>query len=439
MKLIKLKCEDCGATLDANKDLEKIICNYCGNEILIDDEATKIKRVEKAKLESRKLNHEQDMKEKKDKQELMMQWNEKTIKNLIIIFGLIFIITIPMVVLITIIVPKTSESPEASNQITETNNTDKYTIDYQNEKDFEKAINNGKKVINKIVKFAVKEYKPNSALGINCWSGEHLNFVSTQEIEVQKGDEVIGRITKEPLEFLGSWKIEYEVLKIIKKEKIIKEDENIKKEEKEVKNEEKIIKINLSVYINKNYLEVVDELKETGFTNVITEKKETKDEKNADKTVNEILVDNKEITKNDTEFNKNSEIKVIFWELTELTPEELIKPPKGSKLEKDYETESKNDIYYINIEGIKNVPTIKKWGKATITDGVYEYFEYLEKHGFKIKVTKSKSREPYSGFWYYESEFTATKDGKTWKLYCDIQDEKYVEYEFRIEKNKTEQ
>ena len=66
MNLIKLKCENCGATLDANKDLEKIICNYCGSEVLIDDDATKLKRLEDVKLKARKDNHEQSLKERKE-------------------------------------------------------------------------------------------------------------------------------------------------------------------------------------------------------------------------------------------------------------------------------------------------------------------------------------------------------------------------------------
>lgn len=69
MKLIKLKCENCGAVLEVNEDLEKIHCNFCGTEILIDDEATNLKRIEDVKLQARKNNYEQDMKEKKDKEE----------------------------------------------------------------------------------------------------------------------------------------------------------------------------------------------------------------------------------------------------------------------------------------------------------------------------------------------------------------------------------
>ena len=48
MKLVKLKCEGCGATLKVNEELKKVTCNYCGTEFFIDDE---VKRVEITKNE----------------------------------------------------------------------------------------------------------------------------------------------------------------------------------------------------------------------------------------------------------------------------------------------------------------------------------------------------------------------------------------------------
>ena len=37
IELISLTCEKCGATLEVNKELQKCICTYCGNELLIND------------------------------------------------------------------------------------------------------------------------------------------------------------------------------------------------------------------------------------------------------------------------------------------------------------------------------------------------------------------------------------------------------------------
>ena len=70
MKLIKLKCNRCGAVLKVNSELNEVYCNFCGNKMIIDDEATNIDRIETAKLKSRKTNHEQTIKEKIDDYEL---------------------------------------------------------------------------------------------------------------------------------------------------------------------------------------------------------------------------------------------------------------------------------------------------------------------------------------------------------------------------------
>ena len=43
MKLIELKCPACGATLKADSSREFIYCEYCGNKLLLDDEATHVK------------------------------------------------------------------------------------------------------------------------------------------------------------------------------------------------------------------------------------------------------------------------------------------------------------------------------------------------------------------------------------------------------------
>ena len=42
MKLIDLNCPNCGANMKANAELKKAICNFCGHEIIIDDEKVNI-------------------------------------------------------------------------------------------------------------------------------------------------------------------------------------------------------------------------------------------------------------------------------------------------------------------------------------------------------------------------------------------------------------
>lgn len=96
------------------------------------------------------------------------------------------------------------------NPVSETDNK----LDYADAASLEKALNDGVKVNGKIIQFDVVEYKPDSALGINCWSGEHLNFISEEELDVGKGNIIVGRIIEEPTKTLGSWVIHYEVLSI---------------------------------------------------------------------------------------------------------------------------------------------------------------------------------------------------------------------------------
>ena len=45
MKLITLTCPKCGAQMEVNPELEAIICNYCGNKMLIDREVVEQKNL----------------------------------------------------------------------------------------------------------------------------------------------------------------------------------------------------------------------------------------------------------------------------------------------------------------------------------------------------------------------------------------------------------
>ena len=70
MKLVKLKCEGCGATLKVNEELKKVTCNYCGTEFFIDDEVKRIEikkhkvytdeaKVKQSELELKKLEYKE--------------------------------------------------------------------------------------------------------------------------------------------------------------------------------------------------------------------------------------------------------------------------------------------------------------------------------------------------------------------------------------------
>lgn len=91
------------------------------------------------------------------------------------------------------------------------NNVNK--IDFEDENLFEKQLNNGKtSVKDKTIKFVVREFHDDSILGYNCYAGEHLNFISSSNINANAGDTIIGKITKDPYKFIGSWVIEYELV-----------------------------------------------------------------------------------------------------------------------------------------------------------------------------------------------------------------------------------
>ena len=122
------------------------------------------------------------------------------------------------ILILTLIIGLSGCGDTSSNNGTSSNNDSSYTIDYKDAKTFETALNNGEKVNGKVVRFEVAAYKPDSGLGINCWAGEHLNFISKKELDVEEGDVIVGRVTKEASTVLGSWKIPYEVLEIEKKQ-----------------------------------------------------------------------------------------------------------------------------------------------------------------------------------------------------------------------------
>ena len=86
------------------------------------------------------------------------------------------------------------------------------TIDYGDAKSFEKALNEGENCEGKIVKVKIDEIKPNSFFGYNLWSGEHLNFISSGNPNVGKGEYLIAQITDVD-NVMGSWMIRYRIVR----------------------------------------------------------------------------------------------------------------------------------------------------------------------------------------------------------------------------------
>ena len=210
-----------------------------------------------------------------------------------------------------------SDNDDTTENEDNTASTPDYKIDYYDAASFEKALNNGTKVNGKIVQFDVLEYKPDSALGINCWSGEHLNFISEEELNVSKGSIVIGRITKEPTKTLGSWKIPYEVLSI-SEEKVEGNttEETTTPETQPPETNPPETKISMtadsSSYAGKQRTDVEKEFKDKGFTNISIHEVKTTDSNNPDGQVTSVSAANDSFKKGD-KFEKDAEIIIYCW------------------------------------------------------------------------------------------------------------------------------
>lgn len=82
-------------------------------------------------------------------------------------------------------------------------------IDYGDAESFEAALNEGKNLEGKVVRFIAGEFHPQSKLGYNVWAGEHLNFVSSRNPDIKEGDTVTVKTTTIE-NMAGSWVINYE-------------------------------------------------------------------------------------------------------------------------------------------------------------------------------------------------------------------------------------
>lgn len=73
----------------------------------------------------------------------------------------------------------------------------------------EAALNNGEDINGKTVEITVDEYVPDGALGYTIQTGEHLNFVSSDNPNVEKGDTLTVKVVKTE-NVLGSFVMSYE-------------------------------------------------------------------------------------------------------------------------------------------------------------------------------------------------------------------------------------
>lgn len=107
MKIVKLKCPECNASLEINSDLDNIICNYCGAKITIEDEnETKTERIiRRLGNELKKSRNYYSSNEYKERLKIKNEQDLKALKQVGILFGGLIL----MVVIILIFVPETTK------------------------------------------------------------------------------------------------------------------------------------------------------------------------------------------------------------------------------------------------------------------------------------------------------------------------------------------
>ena len=211
-----------------------------------------------------------------------------------------------------------------------------YILDYADAESFEKALNDGENVENKIVRFDVVEYKPDSAMGINCWSGEHLNFISENELNVKKGDIVIGRVTSSPINSWGSWKIYYEPL-VINGEKVNSETP----ESTEGQNLKIILTMDADDFKGMSYQEAEEAFRKMGFIHFEYQTVDTDVESECDLICNieikEQSIGNFDFSKGD-QFDSDSTVTFFYY-----VYKKSIKPSPVYYSSNDYETAQKGN------------------------------------------------------------------------------------------------
>ena len=193
--------------------------------------------------------------------------------------------------------------------------------------------------------------------------------------------------------------------------------------------------------LEKHYEEVKKQFEDAGFTNVTCVAHEIDFNENnvfEGSVVNIAVGEDGDICTFEKGEQWPKDIKIrIDYRVKPAKPDttQIVLPKEDSKLGKDLDTKGTSTVYYINVDGTSNKPTTTTWGSATVTDGVAEYLNYLQDLGFKVTVTDTTHKEPYSGFHTYETNFKVSNDKVSWTMYLCIQKEKYVEYELDVHLN----
>lgn len=307
-------------------------------------------------------------------------------------------------------------TPQKPNENNDT--TTDYKLDYADAESFETALNNGEKVNGKIVQFVVNEYKPDSSLGINCWAGEHLNFISEKSVNVSSGDIIIGHVTAEPSKVLGSWKIPYEVLSI---NDVASETSKPTESDKEDNTETTTPPTNTASapddwtnLLEKHYEEVKKQFEDAGFTNITCVAHEIDFNENnvfEGSVVNIAIGENGEICtfEKGEQWDKNIKIRIDY----------RVKPAKpASEYEKAYIRDMSNyDLYYM-FDTDKKTVVYFGTNDTYIEKGTYT-------GDFSTGVTITWSHGEWTEKFTHKSGNTATLiDGNGWDWeykVCDVE------------------
>lgn len=195
-------------------------------------------------------------------------------------------------------------------------------------------------------------------------------------------------------------------------------------------------------YTGKDYLDVQAELKSLGFKNIVLVQEKTFDLSKSDGSIITVLANNEEFYDGER-LDKDVKVVITYWKTEQMADvqnkseqnpsTDVILPPSGSKLAKDLDYVSEYTACYINVDGVSNKPSLKKWNTTTVTDGVAQYLDYLEERGFTIQITDQITKEPYAGYHYYETDFQVFDAEASWTMTLIIQDEDYTEYQLDID------
>lgn len=104
MKLIKLKCSNCGAELQIDMEGKQAFCSYCGSRLLIDDDTIHITKhiVDEARLKEAEVRlkeleyaHEREMRarEREFRHEELQREQKKSFRLSLLVFLLALVIT----------------------------------------------------------------------------------------------------------------------------------------------------------------------------------------------------------------------------------------------------------------------------------------------------------------------------------------------------------